>query len=40
MFGSILMFSLANIANAFITDVNQYTILRFIAGIGLAGQLG
>ncbi len=40
MFGSILMFSLANILNAFITDVNQYTILRFIAGIGLAGQLG
>jgi len=40
MFGSILTFSLANIANAFIIDVNQYTILRFIAGIGLAGQLG
>jgi putative MFS transporter len=40
MFGSILTFSLANIANAFILDVNQYTILRFIAGIGLAGQLG
>jgi putative MFS transporter len=40
MFGSILTFSLANIANAFILDVNQYTILRFIAGLGLAGQLG
>lgn len=40
MFGSILIFSLANIANSFIIDVNQYTILRFIAGIGLAGQLG
>ncbi len=40
MFGSILMFSLANILNAFVIDTNQYTILRFIAGIGLAGQLG
>jgi MFS family permease len=40
MFGSILTFSLANIANAFILNVNQYTILRFIAGIGLSGQLG
>src|SRR5690349_14727238 len=40
LFGSILMYSLANIANGFVTDVNQYAILRFIAGIGLAGELG
>lgn len=40
LFGSILMYSLANIANAFVTDVPTYAIIRFIAGIGLAGELG
>lgn len=40
LFGSILLYSLANIANAFITDVDQYAVLRFIAGVGLAGELG
>lgn len=40
LFGSILLYSLANIANGFVTSVEQYTILRFIAGIGLAGELG
>ncbi len=40
LFGSILLYSLANIANGFATDVTQYAILRFIAGIGLAGELG
>lgn len=40
LFGSILIYSLANIANGFVTSVNQYAILRFIAGIGLAGELG
>ena len=40
LFGSILMYSLANIANGFVTDVNTYAIIRFIAGIGLAGELG
>ena len=40
LFGSILIYSLANIANGFVTTVNQYAILRFIAGIGLAGELG
>jgi MFS transporter, putative metabolite:H+ symporter len=40
LFGSILLYSLANIANGFATTVNQYAILRFIAGIGLAGELG
>jgi MFS family permease len=40
LFGSILMYSLANIANGFVTSVDQYAILRFIAGIGLAGELG
>lgn len=40
LFGSILLYSLANIANGFVTDVNQYAILRLISGIGLAGELG
>lgn len=40
LFGSILIYSLANIANGFATDVTSYAILRFIAGVGLAGELG
>ncbi|MDX2128670.1 MAG: MFS transporter [Chloroherpetonaceae bacterium] len=40
LFGSILLYSLANIANAFVQDVTTYGVLRFIAGIGLAGELG
>jgi putative MFS transporter len=40
LFGSILLYSIANFANAFVTDVNTYAIIRFIAGIGLAGELG
>jgi MFS family permease len=40
LFGSILMYSIANILNGMVVNVNQYAILRFIAGIGLAGELG
>ena len=40
LFGSIVLYSLASIANGFVTDPVQYTILRFIAGFGLAGELG
>ena len=40
LFGSILLYSVANILNAFITDVWQYEVLRFVAGFGLAGELG
>src|SRR5258708_18503912 len=40
LFGSILLYSLSNIANGFVTTVNQYAALRFIAGVGLAGELG
>ena len=40
LFGSILLYSLANIANGFVTSVDQYAWLRFIAGVGLAGELG
>jgi len=40
LFGSILLYSLANIANGFVQSVDQYKAIRFIAGIGLAGELG
>jgi MFS family permease len=40
LFGSILLYSLANIANGFVQTVEQYGWLRFVAGIGLAGELG
>lgn len=40
LFGSILLYSLATIANGFVASVDQYTGLRFIAGLGLAGELG
>jgi MFS transporter, putative metabolite:H+ symporter len=40
LFGSILLYSLASIANGFVTDVEQYKWLRFIAALGLAGELG
>src|SRR5258707_15039944 len=40
LFGSILLYSLSNIANGFVTSVNQYAVLRFIAGVGLAGEIG
>jgi MFS transporter, putative metabolite:H+ symporter len=40
LFGSILLYSIANFANGLVTDINQYAIIRFVAGIGLAGELG
>jgi MFS family permease len=40
LFGSILMYSLANLANGAITNLEHYAALRFIAGVGLAGELG
>ncbi len=40
LFGSIALYSLANIANAFVTNVEMYALLRFVAGVGLAGELG
>ncbi|GIV36808.1 MAG: MFS transporter [Cyclobacteriaceae bacterium] len=40
LFGSIMLYSLANIANGFVGSVQQYAWLRFVAGIGLAGELG
>lgn len=40
LFGSILLYSIANLANAFVTNIPSYSIIRFIAGVGLAGELG
>ncbi|WP_207422662.1 MFS transporter [Desertivirga brevis] len=40
LFGSILMYSLANIANGLVNDIDTYAFVRLIAGIGLAGELG
>ena len=40
LFGSIIMYSIANIANGFVTSIPLYAAFRFIAGIGLAGELG
>lgn len=40
LFGSILTYSLANIANGFVDNITSYAVWRFIAGIGLAGELG
>jgi MFS family permease len=40
LFGSILLYSLANLANAAVTGIPMYGVLRFIAGVGLAGELG
>lgn len=40
LYGSILLYSLANLANAFVTTFPMYAGLRFLAGLGLAGELG
>lgn len=40
LFASIVLYSLTNIANAMITDTDVYALIRFLAGVGLAGELG
>jgi len=40
LFGSILLYSVANILTSFVQNVDQYAYCRFIGGIGLAGELG
>jgi MFS family permease len=40
LFGSILLYSLANLANAFVQDLTLYGLCRLLAGFGLAGELG
>lgn len=40
LFASIILYSLGNIANGFVQNVTQYEVIRFITGLGLAGELG
>ena len=40
LFGSIILYSVANIINGFVQTPNQYALVRFVAGVGLAGELG
>lgn len=40
LFGSILTYSIANIANGMVSSTDWYMVLRFITGFGLAGELG
>jgi MFS family permease len=40
LFSSILLYSVANIANGLVHSVGAYAVWRFIAGVGLAGELG
>lgn len=40
MFGSIFLYSVANLANGMVSSLEAYAVLRLIAGIGLAGELG
>ena len=40
LFGSIILYSISNLLNAFVKDLTSYQILRFLAGLGLAGELG
>ena len=40
LFGSIILYSIANFITGFVNTVDQYAYARFAAGIGLAGELG
>jgi len=40
LFGSIILYSVANFITGFIHTVDQYAMCRFVAGLGLAGELG
>jgi predicted MFS family arabinose efflux permease len=40
LFGSILLYSVANLGNAFVHDIGWFQVCRFFAGVGLAGELG
>ena len=40
LFGSIFLYSIANFLNAFVSSIEMYGALRFLAGVGLAGELG
>lgn len=40
LFGSIILYSVANFITGYIENVDQYAWCRFAAGLGLAGELG
>lgn len=40
LFGSIVLYSVSSIANAFVSSLEAYAVIRFLAGLGLAGELG
>lgn len=40
LFGSIVLYSAATLANGYATTYEQYLLLRFLAGVGLSGELG
>lgn len=40
LFGSIILYSSATFANAYAPNFEIYLLLRFLAGVGLAGELG
>jgi MFS family permease len=40
LFGSILLYSVANFLTGYVTTIDQYAWARFVAGLGLAGELG
>ncbi len=40
LFGSIVLYSIANLANGFVHSIEAYAVWRFVAGFGLAGELG
>lgn len=40
LFGSIIIYSIANFCTAYVSTLDQYAFARFAAGIGLAGELG
>ncbi len=40
LFGSITLYSVATLANGLVHDLATYKLLRFVAGVGLAGELG
>ena len=40
LFGSIILYSIANFFTAYVHTVDHYALCRFIAGLGLAGELG
>lgn len=40
LFGSILLYSVANLGNSFVHDIGWFQVCRFLAGVGLAGELG